>query len=94
MIKTKETMPFEPTRHELEVKESRLRGLMDQLSLDALLLSRRDTFAWVTGGKSNHVNKSSEWGFFDLLFLPDGKYCLASRIEAPRAMEEELAGQD
>lgn len=89
----KETTLFEPTCHELEVKESRLRGLMGQLSLDALLLSRRDTFAWATGGKNNHVNKSSEWGFFDLLFLPHRKYCLASRIEAPRAMEEELTGQ-
>jgi len=66
---------------------------MDQFSLDTLLLSRRDTFAWTTGGKSNHVNKSSEMGFFDLLVLPHGKFCLANRIEAPRAMEEELAGQ-
>ncbi len=93
MINAIETMPFEPARYELEVKESRLRGLMDQLSLDALLLSRRDSFAWTTGGKNNHVNKSSEMGFFDLLVLPHGKFCLANRIEAPRAMEEELAGQ-
>ncbi len=93
MISTNERALLEPTRCELEAKESSLRGLMGQLSLDALLLSRRDTFAWITGGKNNHVNKSSEWGFFDLLFLPGRKYCLASRIEAPRAMEEELAGQ-
>ncbi|MCX5970904.1 MAG: M24 family metallopeptidase [Coprothermobacterota bacterium] len=92
-MSTSERTLFEPTRHELEVKEAHLRDLMGQLSLDALLLSRRDTFAWITGGRNNHVNKSSEWGFFDLLFLPHRKYCLASRIEALRAMEEELAGQ-
>lgn len=93
-MRTSERTLFEPTPHELEVKEARLRDLMGQLSLDALLLSRRDTFAWTTGGKNNHVNKSSEYGFFDLLILPHRKYCLASRIEAPRAMEEELAGQE
>jgi Xaa-Pro dipeptidase len=92
-MSSKEMPSFEPTCRELELKEARLQDLMEQLSLDALLLSRRDTFAWTTGGKNNHVNKSSEMGFFDLLVLPHGKICLASRIEAPRAMEEELAGQ-
>lgn len=74
-------------------KRARLLKLMKERGLDAVVLSKRHNFAWATGGADNHVRHASETGVASLVFLRDGtRWVLTSNIEAPRIMDEELAG--
>jgi len=47
---------------ELRDKERRVKDLLDQQGLDALLLQRVSSFAWYTGGASSYVNTASDMG--------------------------------
>jgi len=78
---------------EISVKRTRLMGLMKAQGLDAVMLTKRQNFAWATGGADNHVRHSSEGGVATLVFFRDGRRTvLTSNIEAPRIWDEELAG--
>ncbi|WP_242875964.1 M24 family metallopeptidase [Cellulosilyticum sp. I15G10I2] len=56
---------------------------------DGVILSRRDNFAWVTGGKSNHVLQNTELGVASLVIKPDGIDLIADNIDAKRICDEE-----
>ncbi|MEK7767581.1 MAG: M24 family metallopeptidase, partial [bacterium] len=74
-------------------KRARLLKLMKERGLDAVVLSRRHNFSWATGGADNHVRHASDLGVASLVFLRGGsRWVLTSNIEAPRIMDEELAG--
>lgn len=78
---------------EISVKKSRLMGLMKAQGWDSVILTKRHNFAWATGGADNHVRHSSESGVASLVFFRDGRrMVLTTNIEAPRIMDEELAG--
>ncbi len=78
------------TRHqEIATKESRLRALMERKGLSGILLKKQPNFSWLTGGGYNMVGIATEMGMTSLLVTPTGRYCIASRIEAPRMMQEE-----
>ena len=77
---------------EIALKDSLIRDFMAKNSLAGILLRRRDTFAWVTGGSENYIVRSTEDGFVDLLFTMDKKYCIANRVEKFRVADEELDG--
>lgn len=74
---------------ELEEKEERIRQLMAEKNVDALLLLRLSNFYWATGGRDCCVITSVERGEAALLFTPEGKYLLTNNIETPRLIEEE-----
>jgi len=78
--------------NEIKIKENRLRNFMELHNLDGLLLSTREFFSWITGGKLNHILISTELGVVDLLITKNKKYCIASKFERYRIMEEELNG--
>ena len=60
-----------------------------------VLLNAQHNFAWLTGGKSNAINKSAENGACFLLVRGDGKrYVLANNIEMPRLLSEEISADD
>ncbi|MFV9511247.1 M24 family metallopeptidase [Tepidibacillus sp. LV47] len=70
----------------------KLRNLMEMEGLDAVLLRKRRSFSWVTGGKVNHIVQTTEMGVADLLIFPDRQYCITTKMEAARIEEEELEG--
>ena len=79
---------------ELAYKEKRVRALMEQKGLDALLIRGVSTFAWLTGGASNFVSVNSADGNSWLLYTPQAKYVICNNIEATRLQaEEELEAQ-
>lgn len=78
---------------ELVEKGKRIRGLMAEKGLNALLLRRVSNFAWLTGGASSYVNTAVEVGAASLLLTPYGKYCITNNIEAPRLEKEEKLGE-
>jgi len=81
-------------RDEIQLKDNLTRDFLDKKGLDGILLRRRDSFSWVTGGKVNHIIGSTEYGFVDLLITKDRKYCIANNVERFRINDEELDGLD
>jgi len=77
---------------EIRLKEAQLYRLMEEEGLDGIVLSKKESFSWVTGGKVNYIYMASEFGVVDLLFINNRKYCITSKYERYRIMEEELAG--
>lgn len=78
---------------EISEKKARLTRLMNEHQYDAVIFSKRNNFAWATGGADNHVRHASELGVASLVFFKDGRrLVLTTNIEAPRIMSEEVAG--
>ncbi len=75
---------------EIRIKLSAVREYLEVRELQGVFLSRRDNFAWLSGGKDNHVVNSSEIGFFSLLVTKDNQYLVSDNVELPRAQTEEL----
>lgn len=75
-------------REELQEKQSRVRRVLEELSLDAVYLKRQDSFAWLTGGGINYVGLG-EMGNCGLLITKDSQYAITNNIEAARMRDEE-----
>lgn len=75
---------------EVKIKEERLLELMLQQRLDAVVITNRNNFAWLTGGGDNHVVTATEKGAASIVFTPDAKYIVTTNIEAGRIMTEEV----
>lgn len=71
-------------------KLKRLRAAMRREGLDVVFLTTRANFAWLTAGGSNYVNTSLAEGATTLAVTARRACVLASAIEAPRMMAEEL----
>lgn len=78
---------------EVDAKLARVRAYLEREGLAGVLLSRQDSFAWLTGGLDNHVVSGSEVGAASLLVTRDGRFALADRIEAGRLRDEEIGQQ-
>lgn len=77
---------------EWHTKQQRLATFLERHGLDGVLLTHRNNFAWVTGGKDNHIANNSPAGVASILATRDGgRVCLANQIEAPRMRTEELS---
>ncbi len=72
----------------------KIRNYMAQAGFDAMVLKTRANFAWVTGGRDNHIVSTSEFGVADLIVLPEKVVCVTNSIEARRIQEEELFDLD
>lgn len=82
-------------KSEIAIKAERLTQLLSAENLGGVLINTQHNFAWLTGGKSNGINLSSENGACFLLFRRDGKrFVLANNIEMPRLLEEEISAKD
>lgn len=74
-------------------KEARVRQYLAERGLGALVLSRVENFAWLTGGANNRIVTTEEAGAATLVYNADGsKYVITNVSEARRLQEEELAG--
>ena len=78
---------------EYETKEIRIMDFLQSNHLDGILLSRRDSFAWVTCGGDNSVFKYTEQGVADILITKENKYIILSEVEKYRILDEEISGQ-
>lgn len=86
------TLSLLDTSTEVSQRLGRVRAWMRERGLDALLLRKRRSFSWLTGGRLNHIVLDSAEGVADLLLLPDRLLCVTTRMESARIAEEELAG--
>jgi Xaa-Pro aminopeptidase len=76
---------------EIQTKQRRLGEYLDRHGLDGVLLQQRANFAWITGGRDNHIANNTEAGVAAVLATAEQRVCLANNIEAPRMEKEELA---
>ena len=76
-------------REEIIEKKKRVRDLMSQLHLDAIILRKQCNFSWLTGGHLNLVGIATEMGAAPLLLTPQREYVICNNIEAPRIEKEE-----
>jgi len=74
---------------EFELKQERIRALLDERRLDALLLQCPSSFAWATCGAASYVNLAAAASVGSLLITPSARYLITNNIEAPRLREEE-----
>ena len=77
---------------EVTRKLALVRAFMQEHQLDALLLSRRDNFAWLTCGGDDAVFHDTSLGVAVLLITNDAQYIVFSEIERYRVSDEELRG--
>lgn len=70
----------------------RIDSFLDEKALDGVLLRTRRNFSWVTGGKDNHIENTTELGVADLLIFRDARYCITTKMESARLHDEELVG--
>ena len=78
--------------NEILAKQQRLSSYLAAHELDGVFLQTRANFAWITGGRDNHVVSATESGFAAIYATADKLICLTSVIESPRFRTEELAG--
>ena len=74
---------------EFTQKQDRIKALLAESHLDALLLQRVSSFAWATCGASSYVNTATTDGAASLLVTPAGRYLFTTNIEATRIEQEE-----
>lgn len=79
---------------EFDQKQERIRTLLAERRLDALLVKRVSSFAWATCGAASYVNTARTEGDASLLITPKRRYVITNNIEATRLeQEEQLARQ-
>ncbi len=82
-------------RREITEKTERLIRMLTEEKLDGILINSQPNFAWLTAGANNGIDQSRENGAASLLVRRDGKrFVLASRIEMPRILAEQVSEQD
>ena len=74
---------------EFEQKQERIRNLMSENGLDALLLRNVSSFAWATCGAASYVNTATTTGAAALLITPADRFLYCDNIEATRLEQEE-----
>lgn len=75
------------------VRIALLQAFMRENGYDGILLNKWDNFAAATGGKRSFIYLFSEMGSCGLFVTKEGKaYFVGNTIEAPRVLDEELAG--
>lgn len=77
---------------EFNQKQDRLRALLAERKLDALLLQRVSSFAWATCGAASYVNTATTEGAASLLITPSARYLITNNIEVTRLEQEEQLG--
>lgn len=70
---------------------TKVRQFLDEKGYDGLLIRKKHNFAWVTGGRQNHIVLTTEEGVADCVIFPDRVYVVTTKMEARRIWEEELA---
>jgi antitoxin VapB len=78
-----------PSPGEQAAKREAVGALLAERGLDALLLRRVSSFAWITCGARSEINTAVEAGEAAVLLTRDHRYLLTNNIEAPRLLGEQ-----
>lgn len=82
-------------QEEIAKKTERLTEMLASKNLGGVLINSQPNFAWLTAGANNGIDTSRENGAASLFVRRDGKrFLLASRIEMPRILAEEVSEED
>ena len=74
---------------EIEIKQERIIKLLDEKSLDGIILAKNSNISWLTGGMENRIVFVSEEGAVKLIVFKDKILVLTNNIEAERVIKEE-----
>lgn len=77
---------------DFEEKLARIEALLGERKYEALVLGRRDNFAWLTGGKEGGVIRNMEGSFVYLVFTRNERIAVAMNADVRKAREELLSG--
>jgi Xaa-Pro dipeptidase len=80
------------TTGEAGEKLGRIRTFLARKGFTAMILGRRDNFAWFTGGGDCTVVRSSEAGFALLVVTRDSLHLVAQTMDGQRILDEEMQG--
>ena len=80
------------TKSEFDHKIEQIRALLQEKKLDAMLLQRFSSMAWVTCGADFHINTAASDGSASLLVTPQDLTVFTNNIEASRLEVEEGLG--
>ncbi|MBM3993819.1 MAG: hypothetical protein FJ303_06660 [Planctomycetes bacterium] len=78
-------------RSDVEHKQARIAGYLQEIGCDGLVVLNPDSFAWLTGGGAPR-------GILDpdampgLYFTPDARWLLCSSVDSQRIFDEEIDG--
>ena len=78
---------------EIYEKLNRVRKLMCEENLEAILLTSTPNFFWITGGKNGFVDKATQDAAVKVLITADKAYVICNSSERYRVMEEELTDE-
>lgn len=73
-------------------KTARIRELIAEHNLDAIVLRRNPNLAWFIGGRV-HVPSTLDLACLDMVILPNKVLAITNKIEAPRLIAEELPSE-
>lgn len=79
------------SRSEVTEKLGRLKALLKERDLDAIILKKGANVAWAIGGRA-HVPTTLELACMDLVISHEGIEVITNKIEAERLIAEELSG--
>jgi Xaa-Pro aminopeptidase len=79
------------SKNEVTEKLARMRALMAERDLEAIILKKGANIAWAIGGRA-HVPTTLELACMDVVVTPDGLEVITNKIEADRLKDEELSG--
>ena len=74
---------------EIEIKQERIIKLLDENSLNGIILAKNSNISWLTDGMENRIVFVSEEGAVKLIVLKDKILVLTNNIEAERVIKEE-----
>lgn len=78
---------------EQQEKRARIKQLLEERDLDAVVLKKGANVAWIICGRS-HVPTTLELSCMDVIVYRDRIVVVTNKIEAPRLLEEELSGDE
>jgi hypothetical protein len=79
-----------PTGADRDERVARLDEYLHENDLEAVWFVRPPSFAWLTGGGDNVVDRASPHGVAAAGYDGDGLRVVTDNIEAPRLVDEEL----
>lgn len=74
-------------------KRARIKVLLAEKGLDAVVLRKGANVAWITGGRA-HIPTTLELSCMDVIVYPDRIVVVTNKIEAQRLKDEELSGDE
>ena len=74
-------------------KRARIKALLTEKGLEAVVLRKGANVAWITGGRA-HIPTTLELSCMDVVVYPDRIVVVTNKIEAGRLKDEELSGDE